>query len=55
MNSEKESAPSRGSKGRASVMKDKRIVPQDEWERGCWALPAAFALMALLYAVWMAA
>ena len=35
--------------GRASVNEDKRIVPQEEWERGCWAIPAAFAVVTVLY------
>lgn len=41
--------PAVESKGRASVYEDKRIVPQEEWERGCRAIPAAFAVVTILY------
>lgn len=39
---------------RASVCEDKQIITQSEWERGCRVVPAAFALMLALYAVWEA-
>lgn len=39
---------------RASVKKDGYMIPRIEWERGCRVIPAAFALMLALYAVWEA-
>lgn len=46
----KESAPTGQAKG-ANVEKTSPIVPQSDWERGCWAFPALFALGAIVMLV----
>lgn len=53
MDREKRSAPGL-EVGRASVHEHRRIISQEEWERGCDAVALAFCIMAALYAVWTA-
>lgn len=48
----KEKARRTWKSGRASVSKDKRIVPQEEWERGMRMLWIPFAALLALYAAW---
>ena len=48
----KEEARQTWKAGRATVREHDRSISQAEFERGCRTLPAVFAILAVLYALW---